>query len=83
MPQLHMYVPESTAEALRRRASDRGMSVSGYLAELVGKEVGGDEWPERFFEEVLGSWEGDLARRPQGEYEERESLTDIPHGHCG
>lgn len=76
MPQLHMYVPESTAKVLKRRAGERRMSVSGYLAEIVGREVESTQWPEGFFEEVLGSWEGDLTRPSQGEYEERESLEE-------
>lgn len=76
MPQLHMYVPERTAEVLRRRAEERGMSVSGYLAEIVGREAGDGEWPEGFFEEILGGWDGELVRPSQGEYEVREMLTD-------
>lgn len=74
MPQLHLYVPEEMAEVLRSRAEERGMSLSGYLAEVVGREVGGGGWPEGFFEEVIGGWEGDLERPAQGEYEERERL---------
>lgn len=76
MPQLHMYVPETTAELLRSRAEERGVSVSKYLAELVGREVGGGGWPEGFFEEVLGSWEGELERPSQGEYEERARFAE-------
>lgn len=75
MPQLHMYVPEKTAEILKRRAEERGMSVSGYLAEIVGREAGVGGWPDGFFEEVLGGWEGELVRTLQGEYEVRESLA--------
>ncbi|TCJ20704.1 ribbon-helix-helix protein, CopG family [Rubrobacter taiwanensis] len=74
MPQLHLYVPEETAEALRRRARERGSSLSAYLAEIVGREVGGERWPEGFFEEVLGRWEGELERPPQGAYEDRARL---------
>lgn len=76
MPQLHLYVPDETAELLKSRARERGMSVSGYLAEVVGREVGGEDWPEGFFEEVLGGWEGELERSAQGEYEEREALGE-------
>lgn len=77
MPQLHMYVPESTAKVLKRRAEERGMSVSGYLAKIVGREAGSGEWPEGFFEEVLGGWDGELVRPLQGEYEVRENLSDL------
>lgn len=75
MPQLHMYVPEKTAEILKRRAEERGISVSGYLAEIVGREADIVGWPEGFFEEVLGRWEGELVRPSQGEYEVRDSLA--------
>lgn len=76
MPQLHLYVPDETAELLKSKARQRGMSVSGYLAEVVGREVGGEGWPEGFFEEVLGGWEGELERSAQGEYEGRERLGE-------
>ena len=74
MPQLHLYVPDDTAELLKSRARERGMSVSGYLAEIVGREIGGEEWPDGFFEDVLGGWAGELERPPQGDYEAREGL---------
>jgi hypothetical protein len=74
MPQLHFYVPEETAEILRKRAESQGMSLSRYLAKLVQTEVP-PEWPEGFFEEVVGGWRGEpLERPPQGEYEDREAL---------
>lgn len=31
-------------------------------------------WPKGFFDEVLGKWEGELERGPQGEHEEREGF---------
>ncbi len=74
MPQLHLYVPEGTAEVLRRKARERGKSLSGYLAEIVVREVDEERWPEGFFDEVLGSWEGEIERGGQGEYEVREEL---------
>lgn len=74
VPQLHLYVPEKTAEALRRRARERGKSLSGYLAEIVVREVDEERWPEGFFDEVLGSWEGEIERPAQGNYETREGL---------
>lgn len=74
MPQLHLYVPDTTAELLRRKAEQRGLTLSRYLAEVVGREVDGGGWPEGFFEDVLGAWEGELRRPPQGSYEEREDL---------
>lgn len=80
MPQLHLYVPDTTAEILRRRAEERGLPLSKYLAEVVGKEVDDEEWPEGFFEDVLGAWDGELHRSPQGLYEEREELYEATSG---
>lgn len=76
MPQLHLYVPDTTAELLKRRAEERGLTLSKYLAEVVRQEVDDEEWPEGFLEDVLGTWEGELQRSPQGLYEEREDLSD-------
>ncbi|MGB3633977.1 MAG: hypothetical protein WA982_08045 [Rubrobacteraceae bacterium] len=76
MAQLHLYVPDTTAELLKRRAEERGLTLSKYLAEVVKQEVNGEEWPEGYFEDVLGGWEGELQRPPQGLYEEREDLSD-------
>lgn len=76
MPQLHLYVPDTTAELLKRRAKERGVTLSKYLAEVVVQEVDGEGWPEGFFENVLGVWEGELERAPQGLYEDREALSE-------
>lgn len=74
MPQLHMYVPEQVAKSLRDRARAKNMSISKYLAELVEREVVND-WPEGYFEGVLGRWQGVPLERPeQLELEERDPL---------
>ena len=74
MPQLHLYVPDDVAETAKSRAKAAGKSLSSYLADLVVREVAGD-WPEGFFEEVVGGWKGELLERPdQGEFEKREPL---------
>jgi hypothetical protein len=74
MPQLHVYVPDKVAGLVRERARARGMTVSGYLAELVTREVASD-WPGGYFDEVVGGWEGQALRRPeQGRFEKREKL---------
>ncbi|MGB3681358.1 MAG: hypothetical protein WA990_02620 [Rubrobacteraceae bacterium] len=52
------------------------MTLSKYLAEVVKKEADAEEWPEDFFENVLGAWEGGIKRPPQGVYEEREDISD-------
>jgi hypothetical protein len=74
MPQLHLYVPEEVAAALREKARARGVPLSRLLAEIVRREATAG-WPAHFFEDVVGAWEGELLERPdQGEVEEREPL---------
>ena len=74
MPQLHFYVPEPVAAKVRQRAKTAGLSASRYLAELVQREIG-TGWPQGYFEEVVGGWQGEPLERPlQGEFETRETL---------
>lgn len=74
--QLHLYVPDEVAEAARRRAESLGLSTSRYLAALVARDVdSGGGWPEGYFDEVIGGWQGAPLERPrQGAFEEREPL---------
>jgi hypothetical protein len=72
MPQLHLYVPQQVANELRRRAEAEGVSTSKYLAALVERQVA-REWPEGWFERVVGRWQGDLERPLAGEAEARET----------
>lgn len=72
--QLHLYVSDDVAEAVRKRAESRGVSTSRYLADLVARDVQAD-WPAGFFEKVIGGWQGEvLERPPQGTLEAREEL---------
>jgi hypothetical protein len=72
MPQLHLYVPDDVAERLREKAKAKNMSLSKYLSEIVQRETQSG-WPEGYFEEVIGGWQGEpLERPPQLELEERE-----------
>jgi len=74
MPQLHLYVPESLAEAIRRRADAVGLSISSYLGQLVRREVEGG-WPDGWFDEVVGGWKGGPLERPeQGSCELRDEF---------
>jgi hypothetical protein len=74
MPQLHLYVPDKIAPKVRQKARHSGLSASRYLAELVKRDVGAD-WPDAFFTEVVGGWQGELLERPsQGNFETRDSL---------
>ena len=74
MPQLHFYVPDEVAETVKARAKSQGRTLSGYLAQLVRDQVGG-EWPADFFVKIVGGWRGRPLRRPrQGRPERREIL---------
>ncbi|MDF1555241.1 MAG: hypothetical protein P1P84_19380 [Deferrisomatales bacterium] len=74
MPQLHLYVPEDTAGVIRQRAEERGTSVSRYLAEIVRRELT-DAWPDGYFRDVVGAWQGgELVRPSQQEFEAREAF---------
>lgn len=74
MPQLHLYVPEKEATELRSRARAAGMSLSKYLASLVGRELH-KGWPAGYFETVVGGWKGEPLERPsQGPLQERDPL---------
>lgn len=74
MPQLHLYLQEEIASLVRQRARARRLTVSGYLAELVRREVASG-WPEGFFDDVVGGWAGGPLRRPrQGRLEKRDAL---------
>lgn len=74
MPQLHLYVPEHVASLVRQRARARKMTVSGYLADLVRREIA-PGWPAEYFDEVVGGWAGKSLRRPrQGRAETRDRL---------
>ncbi len=74
MPKLHLCVSDEVVDKLRQRAEANHMSVGRYLAELVRREVG-TGWPEGFFEEVVGGWQGESPNRsPQGNSERRDCL---------
>jgi hypothetical protein len=74
VPQLHCYVAEDVAEAIRRRARARGLSVSQYLAQLAEQDAA-IGWPAGYLENVIGGWRGDpLVRPQQGEHEEQEEM---------
>jgi len=74
MPQLHLYVSDELAAEVETRAKKRGLSVSRYLAEIVRRDVV-TEWPQDFFDTVVGGWVGEPLERPhQGQLEAREDL---------
>lgn len=72
MTQLYCEVPEPLARRVEAKAGEVHLSVSEYLAKLIERDVG-DGWPEGYFD-VIGSWQGDLERPEQLEYEKRLAL---------
>ncbi len=74
MAQIHCYVPDDIAAQLGQKADKKHLSVSKYLANLVKKDIA-SSWPDDYFEQVFGQWQGETLKRPeQGQYETRESL---------
>lgn len=80
MPQLHLYVTNALAQKVKQKAQQSGLSTSKYLAELIKRDVGSG-WPDAFFAEVVGGWQGETLERPsQGEFELRDSLVPTNGG---
>ena len=77
MPQLHLYVSKEIAAEVKRRADRQGISASRYLADMVRREVA-DEWPDGFFEQVIGGWQGAPLRRPEQLPLERRDELEPP-----
>lgn len=75
MPQLHCYVPEAVAQKLQLHAAQLGMSVSGYLAALVKRDVNVG-WPQGYELALFGPQieRSPLAHESGGLAEERISL---------
>ena len=74
MPRIHFYVPRDLASKINDRAIKSGMSTSRYVAEIVKRDLASN-WPEGFFEEVAGGWQGEALDRPdQDEIESRDPL---------
>jgi hypothetical protein len=74
MPQIHFYVPRDLASKINDKATESGMSTSRYVAEIVKRDLASD-WPEGFFDEVAGGWQGKPLERPdQGSVESRDEL---------
>jgi len=74
MTRLTLELTEEVAAEVHRRAEGRGVSASRFVADLVQREIK-SVWPERFFEEVVGGWQGEPLERPrQSILEERDPL---------
>ncbi len=74
MPQLHLYVNDDLAADIKRRAHEKGISVSRFLALMI-RERTSCGWPEDYFDRIPGGWRGEpLEREPQGKLEIREAF---------
>jgi hypothetical protein len=80
MAQLHLYLPDDLAEQIKERAKSRGLTVSGYLAEIVKSQLV-DQWPKDFFAKVVGGWVGEPLERPEQPPLERREDIDVPSRH--
>lgn len=48
MSQVTIYLPEDVAVAARRKAKQKGCSLSAYLAEILARDTATEAWPESF-----------------------------------
>jgi hypothetical protein len=74
MPRISFYVPEKTVSQLRKNAQEKKLSLSKYIAGLVEKDLNQNGWPEGFFEQVVGSWQGEIIEIKDFPLQEREPL---------
>ena len=54
MPQLSLYLDDSTMDLLRRGSQEAHQSMSKYVADLIRRETTGSEWPAGYFDRVCG-----------------------------
>ncbi len=74
MPEIHLQVSDEIATRVLEYAKTQGMTVDSYILELSSRDVNSG-WPEGFFEEVVGGWQGEpLQRFYQGDFETRDQL---------
>ena len=69
MAQMHFYVPDDFARLIRRRAKQARMPVSRYLVQLIRNQIGSG-WPDDYFEEVYGRWQGSESERKRADESE-------------
>ena len=72
MERLCLSVSDDVAAAVKRKAASLGISVSGYLSEIVSRNARSESWPPGFFWNVVGKWSGKpLRRASEGRFEKR------------
>jgi hypothetical protein len=64
MPQLHLYVSDTTADVLRADALEANLSLSRYMAKILTERTHA-EWPKGYLTEAFGSCPGfDVPTEP-------------------
>jgi hypothetical protein len=56
--QLNLYVPDELAARLKAEARQAKLPLSSYIVGQLTKQFA-DDWPEGYFENVLGFWKGE------------------------
>jgi hypothetical protein len=65
MPQLHCYVADDIAAQISTKATQAGLNLSRYLAELIKRDVTVDKgWSAEYLDN-FGKWEGLRLERPE------------------
>ena len=67
MPQLSLYLDETTMEILRRESNSEQISMSRYAANLIQKHTAVSAWPKGYWDNVYGCLN-------DGDFEEPEEL---------
>ena len=71
MTRMQIELSDEVVAEAKRRAEDRGLSVTGFVTRLIEQEIGlleretGKGWPSWFFEEVMGGWQGEFPKHPE------------------
>jgi hypothetical protein len=73
MSQITIYLPSETERRVRAEARRARLSVSAYIARLVGKPPRRKAWPASFLK-TWGAWEGELERPSDPPPQERDEL---------
>jgi predicted transcriptional regulator len=73
MAQLTIYIPDDIAEKAREMAKNANKSFSGFVGELVAREITPEAWPQDLLD-LLGSGHGDLVEPDDPPPEDVEAL---------
>lgn len=76
MPKVSFELPADLVDKLNQAANAQHVDVEQFLQALVQREVQDacHVWPAGYFDEVIGGWQGELARPEQLPIESRDGL---------